>query len=93
MTSRTRITVEGTGVLLHEGPTPLQRSREFYEMKPEDRMKILSADEPVFKVYEPPRDPDPRAEAAKRLGGGPIVRERQRQTTYFLDGIRKRDVL
>ncbi len=35
---------------------------------------------------------DPRAQAAARLGGGPIIRERNRHVKMIIDGIRRRPV-
>jgi hypothetical protein len=103
--SRTRITIEGTGELLHEGPTvttppPPARFSEHPNVRAE-MDAILAAKrfeshegnyrEAAEFVLDTPRLR--REEAAKRLGGGPIVSGRKRTARYFIDGIMKRDVL
>jgi hypothetical protein len=58
-------------------------------------------EEPLPDAYEPESDEEARrAEAARRLGGGPIVRDEQRRqqavsedVKVFLDGMRSRPVL
>lgn len=85
--SRTRITVEGTGELLHEGPTVVPQSLE---------EKLRGEPRPIDAILYPRSqaeiDQEAGAEAAKRLGGGPIVREQQRQVRRFFNGTKSRPV-
>jgi len=62
----------------------------------EERMAASARGRAVKRLgHEGPRDPaqERRAQAAKRLGGGPIVREQIKTMRYFINGILSRHVL